>query len=61
MVTVVVIGWRDIGATEARVVREVSREGSTCPIITLRASIVKGAIVDVPGIREVVGRILSNH
>ena len=56
-----VIGWVDIGAIEAQVVRADCRVGSTRPIVAAGADIVQCTIEDVPGIREVVGSLTSLH
>ena len=55
MVAGTAVGWVDIGAIEVQVVCTITRVGSTRPIPTVGADIVKSAIDDVPGIREVVG------
>ncbi len=51
----VAVGREDIGAIEEQAVRAGTGEGSTRPVVTPRADTAKRAIVDVPGIREVVG------
>ena len=52
---VAIEGRVDIGATEVQGVCDGTSVGGTRPIVVVGADIAKSAIVDVPGIREVVG------